>query len=700
MTDTDKKEYLESAQNSANFQELLRRAEEDASEKSEDELINLAENPHALIDDFEEELDDSIQMTDFDTSNKSSYEDSDIQVLEGLEAVRKRPGMYIGDTTSRGLHHLIYEIVANSVDEALAGRCDKITVTVFPDQSVRIEDNGIGIPVGIHPQMGIPTIEVVHTQLHAGGKFGGGAYSISGGLHGVGAAVVNALSEWMNVVVNRGGNSYQIDFERGETVKPLEIIGQTEKTGTITTFKPDTTIFPDIEIDFNHMLTRYREMAFLNSEVAITLVDKRTVPHEVKKLHYEGGIISFVEYLNRNKNVLHKTPIYFFGDQDDVFVEVAIQYNDTYVENVYTYANNIATIEGGSHLTGFRSAVTKTVNDYARKYNFLKEKDRNLQGEDIREGMCAIVSVKIADPQFEGQTKTRLGNAEVRTVTEAVVGEKFATFLEENPAVARIIMNKCISASQAREAARKARDMTRRKSALETNALPGKLSDCQEKDPTHCEIFIVEGDSAGGTAKGGRERKYQAILPLWGKMLNVEKARIDRVLENEKLMPIVLALGAGIGSELDLSKLRYHKVIIMADADVDGSHIRTLLLTFFFRYMRPLIENGHVYIACPPLYRLYQGDKNFYAYEEGDVDEIKAENGWENPKIQRFKGLGEMNADQLWDTTMNPETRRLKRVDLHDALQADETFTLLMGDRVEPRRDFIRKNARLASVNN
>ncbi|NLW54906.1 MAG: DNA topoisomerase (ATP-hydrolyzing) subunit B [Clostridiaceae bacterium] len=669
-------------------------------ERSEDDLVNLADNPHALIDDFEEELDDSIQITDFDTSSSSSYEDSDIQVLEGLEAVRKRPGMYIGDTTLRGLHHLIYEIVANSVDEALAGRCDQITVTVFPDQSVRVEDNGIGIPVGIHPQMGIPTIEVVHTQLHAGGKFGGGAYSISGGLHGVGASVVNALSEWMDVVVNRGGNSYQIRFERGETVKPLEIVGQTAKTGTITTFKPDTEIFPEIEIDFNHLLTRYREMAFLNSEVAITLVDKRVEPHEVRKLHYEGGIISFVEYLNRNKSVLHKTPIYFSGDQDDVFVEVAIQYNDTYVENVYTYANNIATIEGGSHLTGFRSAITKTVNDYARKYNFLKEKDKNLQGEDIREGMCAIVSVKIADPQFEGQTKTRLGNSEVRTVTEAVAGEEFATFLEENPAVARIIMNKCISASQAREAARKARDMTRRKSALETNALPGKLSDCQEKDPTHCEIFIVEGDSAGGTAKGGRERKYQAILPLWGKMLNVEKARIDRVLENEKLMPIVLALGAGIGSELDLSKLRYHKVIIMADADVDGSHIRTLLLTFFFRYMRTLIDSGHIYIACPPLYRIYQGDKSFYAYEESDVDKIKAETGWENPKIQRFKGLGEMNADQLWDTTMNPETRRLKRVDLHDALQADETFTLLMGDRVEPRRDFIRKNARLASVNN
>ena len=700
MTDKDNKEYIEKAQNSANFQELLRRAEEDAMERSEDELVNLADNPHALIDDFEEELDDSIQITDFDTSSSSSYEDSDIQVLEGLEAVRKRPGMYIGDTTLRGLHHLIYEIVANSVDEALAGRCDQITVTVFPDQSVRVEDNGIGIPVGIHPQMGIPTIEVVHTQLHAGGKFGGGAYSISGGLHGVGASVVNALSEWMDVVVNRGGNSYQIRFERGETVKPLEIVGQTAKTGTITTFKPDTEIFPEIEIDFNHLLTRYREMAFLNSEVAITLVDKRVEPHEVRKLHYEGGIISFVEYLNRNKSVLHKTPIYFSGDQDDVFVEVAIQYNDTYVENVYTYANNIATIEGGSHLTGFRSAITKTVNDYARKYNFLKEKDKNLQGEDIREGMCAIVSVKIADPQFEGQTKTRLGNSEVRTVTEAVAGEEFATFLEENPAVARIIMNKCISASQAREAARKARDMTRRKSALETNALPGKLSDCQEKDPTHCEIFIVEGDSAGGTAKGGRERKYQAILPLWGKMLNVEKARIDRVLENEKLMPIVLALGAGIGSELDLSKLRYHKVIIMADADVDGSHIRTLLLTFFFRYMRTLIDSGHIYIACPPLYRIYQGDKSFYAYEESDVDKIKAETGWDNPKIQRFKGLGEMNADQLWDTTMNPETRRLKRVDLHDSLQADETFTLLMGDRVEPRRDFIRKNARLASVNN
>lgn len=698
MEDKDKK-YIDEAQNNGNFQELLQRAKEDA-EGTSDELVNLADNPHALVDDYVENLDDSVQMCDFDTSNTSSYEDEDIQVLEGLEAVRKRPGMYIGDTTPRGLHHLIYEIVANSVDEALAGRCDQITVTVFPDQSVRVEDNGVGIPVGIHPQMGIPTIEVVHTQLHAGGKFGGGAYSISGGLHGVGASVVNALSEWMDVVVNRGGNSYKIRFERGETVSPLEVIGQTVKTGTITTFKPDPEIFPIQDIDFSHLLTRYREMAFLNSEVAITLVDKRVEPQQVKKLHYEGGIVSFVEYLNRNKSVLHKVPICFSGELDDVFVEVAIQYNDTYVENVYTYANNIATIEGGSHLTGFRSAVTKTVNDYARKYNFLKEKDKNLHGEDIREGMCAILSVKMADPQFEGQTKTRLGNSEVRTVAEAVVGEELATFLEENPAVAKTILNKCISASQAREAARKARDMTRRKSALETNALPGKLSDCQEKDPTFCEIFIVEGDSAGGTAKGGRERKYQAILPLWGKMLNVEKARIDRVLENEKLMPIVLALGAGIGSEIDLEKLRYHKVIIMADADVDGSHIRTLLLTFFFRYMRPLIENGHIYIACPPIYRIYQGDQDFYAYEESDVERIKTENNWENPKIQRFKGLGEMNADQLWDTTMNPETRLLKRVDLHDALQADETFTLLMGDRVEPRRDFIRQNARMASVNN
>lgn len=689
------------------LKELLRRAEEDAANKVEasdsaDELINLADNVHALTDDFSEDQTSVtvIEEQGFDTTANGSYEESDIQVLEGLEAVRLRPSMYIGDTTSRGMHHLIYEIVANSVDEALAGRCDSIIVTVQPDNSIRIEDNGIGIPVGIHPTVGIPTVEVVHTILHAGGKFGGDAYSFSGGLHGVGASVVNALSEWMEVVVNRDGYSHFIRFERGETVTPLTVTGETDQTGTITTFKPDHEIFSETEIDFPLMVTRYREMAFLNREAAFTLIDERETPAVVKKLHYAGGIISFVEYLNRNKSVLNETPVYFSGEQDGVFVEVAIQYNDSYNENVYSYANNIATIEGGSHLTGFRSALTKTVNDYARKYNILKEKDKNLQGEDIREGMCAIISVKLKNPQFEGQTKTKLGNPEVRTVVEATVNERLLIFLEENPQDARTIVSKGVSASQAREAARKAREMTRRKSALDSNALPGKLADCQEKDPTFCELFIVEGDSAGGTAKNGRERKYQAILPLWGKMLNVEKSRIDKVLDNEKLMPIVMALGAGIGNDFDLSKLRYHKIILMADADVDGSHIRTLLLTFFFRYMRPLVDAGHVYIACPPLYRVYQDKASHYAYDEGDVDRIIEETGWKNPKMQRFKGLGEMNADQLWDTTMNPETRKLLQVTVSDAQIADETFTLLMGDRVEPRREFIRANAKLATLDN
>lgn len=690
------------------LKEFLRRAEEDAANNVEasdsaDELINLADNIHALTDDFAEDLTSSalIDEQGFDTTTNGSYQESDIQVLEGLEAVRLRPSMYIGDTTSRGMHHLIYEIVANSVDEALAGRCDTITVTVLPDKSVRVEDNGIGIPVGIHPTVGIPTVEVVHTILHAGGKFGGDAYSFSGGLHGVGASVVNALSEWMEVVVNRDGFSHFIRFERGETVTPLTVIGETDKTGTITTFKPDAEIFSETDIDFSLMVTRYREMAFLNREAAFTLIDERETPAVVKKLHYSGGIISFVEYLNRNKVVLNKEPIYFSGEQDGVFVEVALQYNDSYNENVYSYANNIATVEGGSHLTGFRSALTKTVNDYARKYNILKEKDKNLQGEDIREGMCAIISVKVKHPQFEGQTKTKLGNPEVRTVVEATVNERLMTFLEENPQEARTVVTKGLSASQAREAARKAREMTRRKSALDTNALPGKLADCQEKDPTFCELFIVEGDSAGGTAKNGRERKYQAILPLWGKMLNVEKSRIDKVLDNEKLMPIVMALGAGIGNDFDLAKLRYHKIILMADADVDGSHIRTLLLTFFFRYMRPLVDAGHVYIACPPLYRVYQDNKvSHYAYDEEDVERIKEETGWTNPKMQRFKGLGEMNSDQLWETTMNPEGRKLLQVTVNDAQIADETFTLLMGDRVEPRREFIRANAKLATLDN
>jgi len=699
---------IHSESGSQGFQELLRRADEDAAKRekedteSSDTLVNLADDVHALTDDYAEDQ-ASVSVVGgqlFDTTTNGSYVDSDIQVLEGLEAVRMRPSMYIGDTTSRGMHHLIYEIVANSVDEALAGRCDSITVTVLPDNSIRVEDNGIGIPVGIHPTVGIPTVEVVHTILHAGGKFGGEAYSFSGGLHGVGASVVNALSEWMEVVVNRDGKSHFIRFERGVTVVPLTITGETDKTGTITTFKPDAEIFSDLEVDFPLMVTRYREMAFLNREAAFTLIDSRETPAVVKHLHYAGGIVSFVEYLNRNKAVLNETPVYFSGEQDGVFVEVAIQYNDSYNENVYSYANNIATIEGGSHLTGFRAALTKTVNDYARKYNILKEKDKNLQGEDIREGICAIISVKLKNPQFEGQTKTKLGNPDVRTVVESTVNERMMVFLEENPQIARTIVTKGVSASQAREAARKARDMTRRKSALDSNALPGKLADCQEKDPTYCELYIVEGDSAGGTAKNGRERKYQAILPLWGKMLNVEKSRIDKVLDNEKLMPIVMALGAGIGNDFDLAKLRYHKIILMADADVDGSHIRTLLLTFFFRYMRPLVDAGHIYIACPPLYRIHQDKDSFYAYDEPDVDRIKVETGWSNPKIQRFKGLGEMNADQLWDTTMNPETRKLLQVTVQDAQLADETFTLLMGDRVEPRREFIRTNAKLATLDN
>lgn len=696
------KQNIRSDENRDQLDELLKRAEEDALQ-NEDELINLADDVRALTADYTEDKESlaAVHLTDYDTGTTASYEDQDIQVLEGLEAVRKRPGMYIGDTTARGMHHLIYEIVANSVDEALAGRCDSIEVTVLPDQSIRVEDNGIGIPVGIHPTAGIPTVEVVHTMLHAGGKFGGEAYSVSGGLHGVGAAVVNALSEWMEVVVNRNGQSHFIRFERGETVTPLMVTGPAIHSGTITTFKPDPLIFSELEADFDLMTTRYREMAFLNRDVAITLTDARVEPALVRKLHYEGGIVSFVEYLNRNKTAIHDTPIYFYAEQDGCFVEVAIQYNDSYNENVYTYANNIATIEGGSHLTGFRAALTKTFNDYARKYNILKEKDKNLQGEDIREGICAIISVKLREPQFEGQTKTRLGNPEVRTVVESTVNEKLMYYLEENPQIARILTGKGLAASQAREAARKARDMTRRKSALDSNALPGKLADCQEKDPTFCELFIVEGDSAGGTAKNGRERKYQAILPLWGKMLNVEKSRVDKVLDNDKLMPIVMALGAGIGNDFDLSRLRYHKIILMADADVDGSHIRTLLLTFFFRYMRPLVDAGHVYIACPPLYRVYQDNKKSrYAYDEDEVDLIKEEEGWVNPKLQRFKGLGEMNADQLWDTTMNPERRKILRVEVEDAQLADETFTLLMGDRVEPRRDFIRANAKLANLDN
>ncbi len=674
-------------------------------ESDSDELRNLAENPRALTEDFaEEKLDDVKEVSEgqdeFDTSNNSEYDEGDIQVLEGLEAVRKRPGMYIGDTTPRGLHHLVYEIVANSVDEALAGRCDTITVTLNKDGSVTVVDNGSGIPVGIHPKQGIPTVEVVHTILHAGGKFGGGAYSISGGLHGVGASVVNALSDHMSVQVKREGKIYDIQFEKGVTTVPLHVIGECDPsdTGTTTTFIPDNSIFPDITFDFDSMITRYREMAFLNKEVTIDLIDDRGEEPVNKHLHYDGGIVSFVEYLNRHKQPINEKPIYFATKSGECFVEIALQYNDSYQETVYCYANNIATPEGGTHLTGFRTSMTKVINDYARKYKFLKDNDPKLQGEDTREGLAAIISVKLPDPQFEGQTKSKLGNAEVRPMVEGVVNEKLSEYLEEHPDMAKLIMDKCLSASRARDAAKKARELTRRKTVFENNSLPGKLADCQSNEAEFCEIFIVEGDSAGGSAKQGRERKYQAILPLWGKMLNVEKARIDKVYSNEKLQPVVMALGAGIGDEFDASKLRYHKCIIMADADVDGSHIRTLLLTFFFRYLRPLVDGGYVYIACPPLYKVYKGDEAYYAYDDKEVEQIKAEHKWENPSIQRFKGLGEMSSEQLWETTMNPVTRKLLKVTLEDAQAADETFTLLMGDQVEPRKEFIQQNAKLANI--
>lgn len=635
-------------------------------------------------------------MPENETVKQQVYDESQIQVLEGLEAVRKRPGMYIGSTSLRGLHHLVYEIVANSVDEALAGRCDEIEVVVHPDNSVTVTDNGSGIPVGNHPKMGIPTVEVVHTVLHAGGKFGGGAYTVSGGLHGVGASVVNALSEYLEVEVSREGCVYRQRYERGVTVTSLQVICNTDKTGTKTTFKPDPEIFEDLVFDFDNMITRYREMAFLNKGITIKLIDERPEEKIVKNLHYDGGIVSFVQYINKDKEVLHDLPVYIEGRKDSSSVEIAMQYNDRYIENIFSYANNIATTEGGTHMTGFKAAITKVLNDYARKYNILKENDKNLMGEDVREGLTAVISVKLLEPQFEGQTKTKLGNSEIRGLVENVVSEKLADFLEENPSLARIIMDKCLTASRAREAARKARELTRRKTALEYTTLPGKLADCSERDPSFCEIYIVEGDSAGGSAKQGRDRKFQAILPLWGKMLNVEKARLDKVYENEKLMPVITALGAGVGDDFDTSKLRYDKVIIMADADVDGSHIRTLLLTFFYRYMKPLVETGHVYIARPPLFKVYKGKEEFYAYTEKEVDKIQKEKGWkkEECNIQRYKGLGEMSAEQLWETTMNPDSRTMLKVELEDAVAADEIFTILMGDRVEPRKEFIQENAK------
>jgi len=625
----------------------------------------------------------------------TNYDENQIQVLEGLEAVRKRPGMYIGSTSSSGLHHLVYEIVDNSIDEALAGYCHNIWVTVNEDNSVVVEDDGRGIPVGIHPKMGIPAVEVVFTVLHAGGKFGGEGYKVSGGLHGVGASVVNALSEYLEVEVYDGSKIHFQRYERGHAVHPLKVIGETNKTGTKITFKPDGEIFEELEFDFDTLLKRLREQAFLNKGIKIVLTDKRGEGQK-KELKYDGGIVSFVEYINRNKEVLHKDVIYFESEKNNAYVEIAMQYNDSYNENIVSFANNIHTTEGGTHETGFKSALTKILNDYGRKYNLIKENDKNLSGEDVREGLTAVISVKLMEAEFEGQTKTKLGNSEIRSFVENVMNEKFSAFLEENPSVAKVILEKAMTAARAREAARKARELTRRKTALESTTLPGKLADCSERDPALTEIYIVEGDSAGGSAKQGRDRKFQAILPLWGKMLNVEKARVDKVYGNDKLMPVITAIGAGIGDDFDITKIRYGKVIIMADADVDGAHIRTLLLTFFFRFMRPLIEHGHVFIAQPPLYKVSKGKITKYAYSDKELEKVLAEVG-KDANVQRYKGLGEMNPEQLWETTMNPETRTILKVKLEDAVAADEIFTILMGDKVEPRREFIEMYAKTVS---
>ena len=629
------------------------------------------------------------------------YGAEQIQVLEGLEAVRKRPGMYIGSTSVRGLHHMVYEIVDNCVDEALAGYCTEINIVIEPGNIMSVEDNGRGIPVEIHPKTHISTAETVYTVLHAGGKFGGDSgYKVSGGLHGVGASVVNALSNWVEVTIQRDGGIYQMKFEKGKTVKKLEKIGNSKKTGTKVRFLADDTIFETQEFDHDVLETRFREMAFLTKGLKITFEDKRN-PEKQKKVEFcfEGGLKSFVEFLNKNKECLHKDPIYIEKD-GEVPVEIAMQYTTSYSENIYTFVNNINTIEGGTHLEGFKRALTKVFNDYARSHNLLKDKDANLQGEDIREGITAVVSVKVKEPQFEGQTKTKLGNSEVSGIVQSMVNEALATFLEENPNVAKAILEKCVSAARAREAARKARELVRRKSALETTTLPGKLADCSSKNAEECEVYIVEGDSAGGSAKQGRDRKFQAILPLWGKMLNVEKARADKIYGNDKLNPVIVAVGAGIGKDFDITKIRYGKVIIMADADVDGAHIRTLMLTFFFRYMRPLIENGNVYLAQPPLYKLAKkGMEDIYCYTDEGLDKAFAELeakgiARESLSLQRYKGLGEMNPEQLWETTMNPEKRTLIQVTMDDAIKADETFTLLMGDEVEPRRDFIAQNAK------
>jgi len=621
----------------------------------------------------------------------TDYDADDIQVLEGLQAVRKRPGMYIGSTDVRGLHHLVHEVVDNSIDEVMGGFCTSITVEINIDGSVTIVDDGRGIPTGIHEKYGKSALELVMTTLHAGGKFDRKSYRVSGGLHGVGLSVVNALSEWLEVEVRRDGKIFYQRYERGQPVTPVKEIGETDGRGTKITFKPDQEIFEETVFDGEILSHRLRDLAFLNRGVRIEFIDRRTGRRE--RFHYEGGLTEFVLYINKNKNVLHETPIYLAGEKDDVMVEAAMQYTDSFTENIHSFVNNISTIEGGTHLVGFRAALTRTMNDYARSYNFIKNNGDSLSGEDVREGLTAVLSVKLPEPQFEGQTKTKLGNSEVRGIVESIIGEKLYQFLEENPKIAETCLERAILAQRAREAARKARELTRRKNFLESTSLPGKLADCSEKDPSKSELFIVEGDSAGGSAKQGRDRTFQAILPLRGKVLNVEKARMDRILKNAEIRNLITAIGTGIGEEFDIDKARYHRIIIMTDADVDGAHIRTLLLTLFFRYMRPLIEKGYIYIAQPPLYRVSKGRTERYVYSERERIEAVNELG-RGVSVQRYKGLGEMNPRQLWETTMNPESRILKKVTIDDAVRADELFTVLMGDSVQPRKDFIFAHAR------
>ncbi|MGB8657059.1 MAG: DNA topoisomerase (ATP-hydrolyzing) subunit B [Candidatus Zixiibacteriota bacterium] len=620
------------------------------------------------------------------------YTAATIQVLKGLEAVRRRPAMYIGDTGTKGLHHLVYEVVDNSIDEAMAGACDSIKVVVNKDQTVMVEDNGRGIPVDMHPTQKKPALEVVMTMLHAGGKFDHQTYKVSGGLHGVGVSVVNALSEWCEVEVTRDGKRYMQRYERGNAVTPVKEVGKGKHNGTKTTFKADTQIFSKVDFNFDVLSARMRELAFLNSGLKIEIEDVRTDKSNLFK--YKGGIVSFAEYLNENKQVIHPRPIYLHNTRDGIDIEIALQYNDSYVENIFSYVNNISTIEGGTHLVGFKAALTRTINTYAQKSNLLKNGELALEGEDVREGLAAVISVKLPDPQFEGQTKTKLGNSEIKGIVESILGESLAEYFEENPSVAKKVLEKAISAARAREAARKARELTRRKSALDTSTLPGKLADCSLDDPALCELYIVEGDSAGGSAKQGRDRKFQAILPLKGKILNVEKARMDKVLSNEEILTMITALGTNIKDEFDISKARYNKIIIMTDADVDGSHIRTLILTFLYRHMKELIERGYVYIAQPPLYRVKKGNTELYAYSDDERDRHMERLGKVGVSIQRYKGLGEMNPEQLWKTTMDPETRTLLQVELEDGAEADHIFSILMGDQVEPRRKFIEENAR------